>query len=278
MARTAERSGQDSPAELHRIPVLDKAVQVLELLREHGGGLTINELVGRTGVARSTIYRILNTFSSHAIVARRPDGRYLLGVKIAALAAGISTEVSREDLVALCHDRLLALAEETGETCKVSVLNGTHAEVIDVAQSPSGLAPSSRAGSLFPLNAGAASKLLLAYQPADVLDRLLGQPLAALTPNTIVDRRSLERELGGIRAAGLSFDRGEWNVNVHAVAAPLFGFGGALVAALSATHFATGDEAEQRARVVAPLQHAAHALSEKLGHVPAAAPRQAKAA
>lgn len=260
----------DDPAP-HRVPVIDKMMAVLELLRQSAAGLTINDVVKQTRIPRSTVYRILNTLGSHGVVSRKGGATYVLGIKLVSLAAGVDPRVGRDDLVRLGHGPLEDLAAATGETCKISVLSDGRAEVIDVAQSPSEMAPTSRVGSTFALHAGAASKLLLAHERDAVVEEICAGSLKAYTPNTIVDRSELQRELETIRKEGLSFDRGEWNLGVHAVAAPILGLDGTLVGAISATHFASPDEAEIRSRVIGPLLRAAQSLSAQLGHVAASA-------
>jgi DNA-binding IclR family transcriptional regulator len=254
------------PQELHRIPVIDKMMQIIEEIRVAGTALSITTITEKTRIPRSTVYRVLNTLSSHGIITRNANGDYSLGFGLVALAASVDTDVSRDELIRLSHPVLSQLANDLGETCKLSVLEGMAVEVIDVVQSTNPMAPSSRIGSQFPLHAGAASKLLLAYAPDKLVQTVVREKLEQFTDNTIVDKAALLDELAAIRAAGISHDAGEWNANVHALSAPVFRAGGTAIAALSVTYFASQSDAEEEARLQGALTRAAAAVSKLLGH------------
>lgn len=258
-------SDEHDPQRQHRIPVIDKMMSILDAVDAASSPSSISTIVQRTRLSRSTIYRVLNTLTSHGILARNDDGDYALGFRLVSLAAGVETELSIEDILRLTHPHLVALAKQTSETCKFSVLVDGEAEVVDVVQSPDAIAPSSRVGSRFPLHAGAASKLLLALAPAPVVDAVLSGNREAFTKNTKVDRADLEKELQSIRASGISNDSGEWNVNVAAVAAPLYGINRVLVGAVSITYFSGDHGRGSPDRLIEPLLAATNAMSAALG-------------
>jgi IclR family acetate operon transcriptional repressor len=77
-------------------------------------------------------------------------------------------------------------------------------------------------------------KVLLAYQPAEVLQRIVRQPgLPRLTSNTITDVDELERELEVVRRQGYAVDTGELEEAVRCLAVPVFGPDGKILAAMS---------------------------------------------
>lgn len=250
---------------VHRIPVIDKMLDILDLLHGSGEGESIGAICDATGVPRSTVYRILNTLAARGIVGKLADGRFRLGFRLITLAQGVHRDLSRTDLIKAAQPVMAELAAQTGETCKLSVVSNDRAEVIDVVQSTRDMAPTSRVGSTFAMHAGAASKLLLAYSPPAVVDRILSGNLEQYTPATMTDPEAVRMALTEIRAAGLSRDHGEWNTAVHALAAPVFGFDGSAIAALSVTYFAQPDNCEQESRITPHLVSAAQNLSRLLG-------------
>lgn len=253
---------------LHRIPVIDKMMQLLEVIETAAAeGVATGEIVARTRIPRSTVYRILNTLSSHGILARTEGGGYRLGFRLMSLAANVRTSFSEAELAAIVQPHLDRLAVEVEETCKFSVLKEVRAEVLAVAQSPNPLAPFSRAGSSFELHAGAASKLLLAHAPTPVRERFLEGEHRRYTEATIVGRARLEAELEAITREDLSRDRGEWNASVHAIAAPVRDGVGTVVGALSVTYFAV-EAAAFVERILTPLVAASDRISGALGYQP----------
>lgn len=222
------------PMARHRIPVIDRMMDVLALLEKRSNGASIRELVDHLGLPRTTVYRILNTLHHHDVVRRTPEGAYRLGPRLLALAARTLPDAQDYDLAALSRPHLEALAEKTGEGCKVSVLDGNAVLVIAAVQGTREYALTVVPGQHQPLHAGAASKMLIAHIPRSELDALLGEgDLIRFTAKTITDRKRLAAELARIRRAGWSEDRGEYSPSILAYAAPIRDRNGKVVAALS---------------------------------------------
>jgi|UPI00082A2BE4 DNA-binding IclR family transcriptional regulator len=263
----ADGSDQDRGKSVHRIPVIDKMLDILDLLHGSEEGESIGAICDATGVPRSTVYRILNTLAARGIVGKLADGRFRLGFRLITLAQGVRRDMSRADLLKAAHPVLAELAAQTGETCKLSVVSDDRAEVVDVVQSSRDMAPTSRVGSTFAMHAGAASKLLLAFAPPALVERVLSGELERFTAATMADPAVIRAALADIRAEGISRDRGEWNVAVHALAAPVFGFDGTAIAAISVTYFAQPDSMAQERRIMPLLIAASQNLSKSLGAI-----------
>lgn len=63
---------------LYVIPVLSKALDVLELLQGEGHAHTLDEIYKQTGISKSTVYRILKTYAHRGYVAQTGNGAYRL--------------------------------------------------------------------------------------------------------------------------------------------------------------------------------------------------------
>src|SRR5690242_17887410 len=74
----------------HRIPVIDRMMDVLGQLERRDSGLTIRDLVSQLHLPRTTIYRILNTLQMHEMVHRDADGAYHLGRRLLGLASHVA--------------------------------------------------------------------------------------------------------------------------------------------------------------------------------------------
>jgi DNA-binding IclR family transcriptional regulator len=89
--------------------------------------------------------------------------------------------------------------------------------------------------SRLPAHATALGKALLAFSPAEVLDRVIGGGLKCYTPNTVTDPDRLRQNLASIRLTRVAIARWELQRGVSEVAVPVFGSGGMAVAALGLT-------------------------------------------
>jgi DNA-binding IclR family transcriptional regulator len=138
------------------------------------------------------------------------------------------------------------LSEETGEPSKISVAEGDEALVVAAVLGTHEYSPTPVIGLRYPLHAGAASKMILAYLPEAERERLLGQPLLRYSPHTVTDAAALRAELRQIRRQGFARDSGEHRAAVHAIAAPILEPGGTLAGALSIPFLADRDQAVRR--------------------------------
>jgi IclR family acetate operon transcriptional repressor len=58
--------------------------------------------------------------------------------------------------------------------------------------------------------------------PPGTAERLVGEKLPPLTPNTITDFRMFTKELERVRHQGVSFDNEEIDVGINAIGVPVF--------------------------------------------------------
>jgi DNA-binding IclR family transcriptional regulator len=238
----------------HRIPVIDRMMEVLGLLERRPNGATIRELVEVLHQPRTTVYRILNTLQAHGMVRRSVAGSYALGPRLLALAARAVGDGQDYDLAALAQPHLERLSEATGEGSKVSVLDGDAILVVAAVQGVRDYALTVVPGQRLPLHAGAAGKVLLAHLPKSELAALLEKPLAGYTVRTFTDPKRLAAELARIRRQGWAQDKGEYAPSIRAFAAPIPDRTGRVVAALSVPYLAgadTGRTEKIRASVIA---------------------------
>jgi DNA-binding IclR family transcriptional regulator len=225
------------------VPVLERTLDMLAILERDPEGATIRGLTGELGLPRSTVYRILNTLLVRRIVRRSSDGVFSLGPRLVSLATRVRMDPASYDLTELALPLMQQLRDEVGEPVKLSVRDGDRAKVVAALLGRYEYSPAPATGTSYPLHAGAASKIIMAYMsPAD-LDRHLSAPLTRYTPRTITDPARLRSDLAKIRRQNFAHDLGEHNVSVHAVAAPVLDPAGRFLAALSIPFLADKDTA-----------------------------------
>jgi ribose transport system substrate-binding protein len=69
---------RSTPSRLYLIPVLSKALDILELLQKERGSLTLEAIYQRTNISKTTVYRILKTLVHRGYLAQSQDGLYRL--------------------------------------------------------------------------------------------------------------------------------------------------------------------------------------------------------
>jgi DNA-binding IclR family transcriptional regulator len=203
-----------------------RALALLEQLRDSEEGLGVNELARRIGVNASTASRLLATLESSGMVQRAENGPYRLGLALVTLADRV---LARLDLRTLARPVLLALMEATGETATLSIPGEGEAITVDSIPSSASIVSMARLGRPSPAHASAVGKVMLAFGGGPLPRE---RDLTPLTPRTITDRAELAGEVREVRRRGYGTVFGEREVDVNAIAAPVFDRSGELAAIL----------------------------------------------
>lgn len=239
---------------------VDRALRVLTLLARHGE-LGVTELAGDLGVHKSTAFRLVATLEAHDLVEQVAErGKFRLGVGVLRLAGATTV---RLDLVQESRPVAVRLAQAVGETVNVTVLSGHEALYLDQVSGPSALALHNWAGQRIPLHATSNGKILLAYAQNGLLAEI--SPLRRFTPRTVTDADVLLAELDEVRRRGWALAVDELEEGLTAIAAPIAGADGTVIASLSASGPTFRLTAERTPDVVAKVVEAAREISHRLG-------------
>ena len=239
---------------------VDRALTVLSHLAKDGE-LGITELAGRLGVHKSTAFRLVATLEAHDLVEQNSErGRYRLGIGVVRLAGAAAL---RLDLVQEARPICTELAAEVGETVNVVVLSGRDAFYVDQVSGPSALQLHYWVGRRIPLHATSNGKVLLAH--SQVTFDQLPIPLRRFTPRTVVHLDVLRTELDDVRRRGWALAVDELEEGLTAIAAPIAGADGAVVASLSASGPTFRLSADRVPVVAEQVMSAAAEISRRLG-------------
>ena len=207
-----------------------RAVAVLKAFGPDPARLTAQQLSQRTGLNRSTVYRLLSALEHEGLVATGEDGRYRLGPDMAILGTLALRQI---DLRALAQPFMRTLAERSGETIDLEIRHGVRVMIIEEIAGDHLLNASSNIGTLYPAHCTATGKLLLAALPADALEAILAAELCACGPRTITDPEALRADLRASLARGYATAYEELEAHLHAIAAPIYDHQERITAALS---------------------------------------------
>jgi DNA-binding IclR family transcriptional regulator len=244
-----------------RVASVARALALLDEVARSESGVGVNELARRIGVNASTASRLLATLQDGGFVERSPDGPYRLGLKLVALSDRVLGQL---DVRERTRPWLAWLVQETGETATLSVPGGGEAITVDFVPSSSSVVSMARLGRPSVAHATAAGKIMLAFGlPGGGTGA--ADELTAYTERTITDRGALATELDAVRASGIAEAVGERELDLNALAAPVIGRGGELVAILGLQGPAARLPANTRRTLRAPLRKAAGEVSRSLG-------------
>ncbi|MER6576874.1 IclR family transcriptional regulator [Nonomuraea sp. NPDC048881] len=196
---------------------VERALDVLEALAEHGGEAGLSEIAARTGLPYGTIHRLLQTLLARGYVRQESDRRYALGGGLVRLGG-----IAESMVGGWAQPYLTRMVELSGETANLAVLEGDFVVYVAQVPSPRRLRMFAEVGRRVLPHSTAVGKALLAGRAAAeamaVFERT-GMPRR--TPNTITDAAGMLAELGRVKERGYATDLGEEELGVHCLAVPV---------------------------------------------------------
>ena len=212
-----------------KVPAIEKADKIFKYLY-YKESATQADISKDLGIPKATTNRLLSVLTELKYL--NLEGReYKIGEKFYFF----SNKHERYTLIKnIAYPYLEELSLKFKETFKISVLDEDKIRSIGKVESSDFIKISVSENAIFPLHAGAASKLLICQLSEGRLNKLLEKTLPKYTENTITDREELKRELLKININKLSFDNMEHSVNIRAVAVPILDSKNRIVAAAHA--------------------------------------------
>jgi DNA-binding IclR family transcriptional regulator len=212
------------PARPHR--TVDRVVQILEAVSVSQRGITLSELAGALGAAKSSVQELTNGLLARGYLVE-DERRFHLGPGPFILAS----RANKLAAASLDHQVVADVAKALRCTVLVGVRVGDAIVFVDhVGEESPSLTFVARTQARRPLYTSAAGKTLLANVPEDEMNRLLD--LAG--PDQAAEVRQFLAELPEIRSRRLAFNRGATLADAFTVATPLLAPDGALVASITA--------------------------------------------
>jgi DNA-binding IclR family transcriptional regulator len=242
---------------IERRSVISKVAAILRTLR-FGGALTVTEIAEMTGLPLSTAHRLVVELADWQLLSRGGDGRYVL-VEPATRQADRAAADIRFAAGPIVED----LSAVTRRDVRVGVLDGSRVLYAEKTYGHRPLSNFSSAATL-PAHATALGQVLLAFSSGDVVRRAIGQGLRRYTCSTLTTAARLDNVLKQVRLRRLAIVSGELVHDHSAVAAPVFGGGGEIAAAVEVR---IHDVHAELATVVPALTVAVRGLSRDLAHL-----------
>jgi len=203
------------------VGLLVKVFQILDLFSDECSAWTQAELASETGLARSTLSRLVRFLCAKGYLMEQ-RGRYVLG--FSAIDLGRRAQL-QFNLVDLCYDLLEEIGQATGETAILTAYDEGRSSVVCLAQIPSrhgGLRVFENIGNSYPLHAGASSKAVLPWLPERQIARVLAGDLGAVNPAVpAASREALRTEIERIRRDGFVVTHEETFPGVSGIGVPI---------------------------------------------------------
>ncbi|MES4909318.1 MULTISPECIES: IclR family transcriptional regulator [unclassified Streptomyces] len=244
---------------------VDRAINVLEILARRGEA-GVSEVADELDVHKSTAFRLLGALEARDLVEQAAErGKYRLGFGLVRLAGAVT---GRLDITQQGRPVCERLTEDIGETVNIAVLQEHYAVNLCQVRGPGAVGTHNWVGRLTPPHATSSGKILLAHLSAkEHAELLVASGLQKLTPHTLTARAKLEKDLAEARRRGYAVTLEEFEIGLHAVAAPIRSHHGEVIAALSASGPAYRFTEERMHELAPVLIEGAEEISRRMGYV-----------
>ena len=235
---------------------LERMLQVVDLIEASANPVMPDELMQRIGLTRSTLYRYLKTLSDAGLITSFPGVGFVLGPRIAELDFKMRT---RDPLIIASRP---AMSELVAAIPGIALLCRRYRDTVLCVHQERGatnLVSTYERGLARPLFRGAASRIILAYLPPRVIERLHQQDAASE-----VSLDALRPELKEMRKRGWDLTESQVTRGVTGIAAPVFDSRGRILGSLSLTIGRTKIPAAEVARIAERVTFCARIVSTSL--------------
>lgn len=228
------------------------------------GPVSLAELSKSLNLNRSTVHRLASALVDRGYLKLTPREGYTLSAKLLELGYAARQQIS---LPRVARPHLERLAELTGDTLHLGILDGNKALYLDKLPGRRRIEISSRVGERHPLCVTGLGKALLLDRTEDEwrslfhAERGMGAQSAAAFHTWLEGMRRYQ-------AGGYSFDLEENEDRIRCVGAPLRDETGKIVAAISVASVAQYMDDQRMADLSSTVRDTAAAISRDLGFTP----------
>lgn len=222
--------------------------------------LSISEIQEELSQPKSTVFRILKTMENGNFIQKNADNhRYSLGFQFFRLGSIYQNQL---DFRTTALPIMQKIVDESSETVELNIIDQLSRVCIEKIDSPLDVRNFVRVGERKPLHLGASGKILLAFLDNAERERVL----RLLEEKHDLQLMNFKKELKRIQEKGYSFTKGERVPGSFAIAAPILGAGGELVASVTLAGPIQRLSEERENNLIHLLTRSAKEISEHLGY------------
>src|SRR4051794_29313059 len=222
-----------------------------------GTEYSLTEIARLAGLPISTAHRLTSELASWRLLERTEDGLYRMGFPLRMIGSTDSCASSLQERAPCVLEDLADATERRARLGVLRELEVAYIEKVPVSSAVTAFSP----GATLPAHPIALGRALLAFCPKSTVEMVITQGLRSYTPHTVTSPDRFRRALAVTRLTRVAVTRRELESTTCGVAAPIFGPGGQLVAAIE---LAIGDLGHELGPTVAALSIASRSLAREL--------------
>ena len=211
--------------------VLTRAVRIFEAFTPDETVLSVTQIARRARLHPATASRLVAELEAHGLLAREPDRRVRVGVRLWELALRASPALGlRETAMPFMEDAHAVL----GHHVQLGVLDGTDVLFVERLSAPGAVINYTRIAGRLPLHVSSSGLVLLAFGGRELQEQILAMPLTRYTAHTLISPAALRAALAEVRRQEYACLPGHVHEDALGIAVPVRDGRAAVIAALAA--------------------------------------------
>lgn len=198
-----------------------RVIKILEVISNNPEGYTLSELAKLTEIPFSTLSPIVKTLLHHKFLELKYEtSTYTIGIQSYFIG---SSFISRNSALELIRKEMDSLANESGETCQLGILENDQVFYLLKVEGQASIRVVSEVGGSMPAHTTALGKAILAFMEKDKVANLYeNKDLVKITDKTITDKDVLLEQIQQIQKSEFAYEHGENTENLACIAIPIF--------------------------------------------------------
>lgn len=247
-----------------KVQVLDRALDIAELLSREQRGLGLTDIARRLRLNKSTVHRLLQSLKGRGYIEKTPEGGYRLGMEWIELS---SVHLNNLELKTEAQPLLRELADLVKNTVFLATLQDDEVVYIDKAETHTSLRKYSIIGRRAPLYCTALGKAMLTGRPDNEIRDVFGRRrLKGYTPRTLTDVTRLSTEVARSRERGWSIDDEEYEKGIRCIGAPIRDYRSQVIGAISTSGSVAMIPRKKVSEIAGHVKKAALEISRRMGY------------
>jgi len=264
------REMPDKPAgrvkEPEYLSTLERGLSVLRAFNKDRPEMQLSEVAVATDLSPAVARRCLNTLVALGYVAKH-GRKFLLRPEVLSFGWSFMSSMNLET-VALPH--LQKVRDETGDSSSMAVLSGHDVLYIAHVSTERPIRLSANVGTRFPAHATSLGKVLLAFQPQEVIDAYLASAdFVQFTENSVSSRAEMQKRLQDVRTKGFDVAKDELDFGIISLSVPIFDSSRKIACAINCSTSTTRVSVSELVKTRTPLlREAAISIQDALRQSP----------
>lgn len=245
--------------------MLSKGLSVLEAVAKAGRPLKVSELSAMLEVPRATVYRLIEPLEAGGYIRRNESTReYYLWLKLLQLGEKVRNSL---EVRTLAYPMMVELRDEVGLAVHLVMRDGDEAVYVEKVESNRPVRLYTQIGRRVPLHVTACPRALLAFCSDDEIEAYISKTeMVAYTASTVADAETVWAKVREIRRSGYSIAFGELEPETAAIAVPVRGNRGEVIASLSVAGPDSQFREEDLGGIIRSVESMAGRMSHELGY------------